>query len=664
MPSEEELRLKRIAEFAEQNKQDLFEGFTLEKFRLSDPEELEKGAQAKGEWTGMYKKNGELYYIKRSKEFVADNIAEICTADLLEVAIGKQAIPYESVRCNADLDGHSDNTVYIASKIRKNPHTKNGLAQTLKDRVIHKFSMQRLMKKQSNLWTDWNKKQLADSLTDSNKADLANALAGCLWVREYDCQTGNFVFYEDSSGDERIGKFDNGWGLTGICKDKHRRVELFTKKSIYARIGTHTRGGIPTNHFNDYPDIVRSQHFSDGLKKVIDNATPEKVSETVKNTINKIVSSYNGSAPIPKSETFFKKIANRLSSSKSKNELKPEPAELTALKQFAIHIGLTDKNNKPPLDLKGIDIDTLREEISSRLTKRLLKRADSMALLRNFLDIDLALKDKTRLTQPKLDALIKNLQKTILERFNKENGYILDGKIKKLIPPYENPDHKTLLKNLISTAKEKGIQIDKNSLEFLKTLSDDKSTLRNLRNIAETSIGPQAAVLEPMGAKPIMPFYTSTNRPSTRIELDNPQQKTTEEISKSIIRGFANTNIEKLSTTTAGNGHTILINDQPQLSLHAKDDKISIQELNPALNADLKIQLMAQAIVESGDLKPMIDKGAPGKVLALLKVLSEKSVPINPQVHNDIKNRFTPVQTQQYNQLKEKLSEKHTRNSP
>jgi hypothetical protein len=393
-------------------------------------EKKEEGKQEKAPDTGFYKKDGKLYYIKQSAKFPADDIAEVATSHLLKLGIGEQAVMYAVVPHETLLKKKTEQSVYLASEVSLK-------FKTLKEQVVLRDKTLG-----ADLRTDQNKADVYKKLEESGAVkEMAKVLAGCLWVREPDCQYGNILL--GSNGE--VKKFDNGWGLVDICGSENARVKLFKKESPVSLLafGTHNPlSGIPTNHLNDYPEIIRSQDFVDALEETLNNITPK----------------VNGKITYEKIDTEVGQIVARI----KKDYEKANPDE--ALTLFTKHIGLDVKNNT--------DNKPLEDFIKDSLAKRLKERADSMAVLQCLLKIDLALPllDNKDLSANEVEALVGNLQKVIADRFTKENGYDMDNlTIREIIPPYDPPREELMEKliNVLNKDKQKNYKV----IDFCELLS-------------------------------------------------------------------------------------------------------------------------------------------------------------------------------------------------
>ena len=295
------------------------------------------GAQKKAKHTAFYiDENGKKWMVKMSADYPADNVAEVVTASLLVDLIGeKHAVPYEFLKA-------ADGGMYLKSEVRKEFGTL-------------KKDKEKALAIGSNPVTKKNKGKIHERL-ERFENEMAMILAGSLLVGDSDCQVGNICFYKDDSGNKKIAKFDDGWGLADLCKPGHQAVDLFEKIAWLGERGTHgvdklLGANLPTNHYIDYPKILYSMDFVNALKKIGEDAKAKaKASEFVSKALDKIDAAYIDAAYNGNVEEHKK-----------------------AYKDFADHLGVSLKN----LSL----VNEMREEISSELTKSIQSRGQSMILL-------------------------------------------------------------------------------------------------------------------------------------------------------------------------------------------------------------------------------------------------------------------------------------------
>lgn len=398
------------------------------------------GAQKKGEKTGVYERNNKKYYIKQSALYPADNIAEVATSILLQLPLGALATPYEFVCVE---DETIIDPVYIASEMRPG-------FESLQTRLINHNGLRPWMKVGSNPLLLSEKQRIDALLNDQQKQDVAALLAGCLWVRNDDCHIENTYFYKENKNNsnesiERVGEYDYGWGLTGICKLKHRRVDLFRVKPLFAKIGTHEFGGVPTNHFHDYPNIIRSDLFVKALEHVVQTATVSNIIIQVEKIMNSVQSAYN----------------------KSPFE------QRNALLNFARHLGIGKSQSDTEKLFSGRSVLDMKKLIQKELVTTLKARADSMDLLRCFLKLELALQTKEKKGLKGINEILQEIKTVIQTKFNKVNGYDMSGKISDVFPTFD-----PMAKNLFKKVLQKNMVVDKDIKDLCKLLTRDTTSLQ------------------------------------------------------------------------------------------------------------------------------------------------------------------------------------------
>lgn len=364
-------------------------------------EKKDDGKQEKSEYTDFYTSNigGRKYFIKKSKMFQSDDISEYFVSMLLNHAIGDRAVPYMTVPTKKDPA-----IIYLASEV------VDGF-QTLKQKCAQALPHMRLG---ADLITDANKEAVINILTPAQRKDVATFLAGSLWVNNTDCQIGNILV--DNAGLKAKG-FDFGWALADICKPEQAQVKLF--ESIAPMnlkpVGMHPAGNcVPTNHFNDYPDILNSQDFVDALEEILPKIMGEQIKHEIEAAINKVTREY-------------KNIGER-----------------KTLSLFAKHIGVLPLDQEFQEDAQLPDI---KQKVIAHLTAKLQQRAHSMAVLKCMLQMKLTL--NTKPSDP--DKLAKTLQELQWVLYN--NFDVRHTPVKAMIPPYSSSfdallkSSKTMLQN-------------------------------------------------------------------------------------------------------------------------------------------------------------------------------------------------------------------------
>ena len=377
-----------------------FKGYTIKKLESGKldlgkgKEETPKkeGVQEKGTWSGLYskqitKEQTEDFYIKKSLKYPADNLSEVVTSDLLREVIGIHAISYDFVSSDLpeDLKTGPDEPFrgqgaedYVVSQMREGSKTLKAL--------VNERSTLSLRAVGANVFGKSNKKKIYRCLTVKQKTQLALILAGCALVLERDCQYGNIIFYDNPNDttsylneeqrqeDKDVGKFDNGWGLAGICLPENARVDIFSSRQyIWSREGegTGTGRGFPTNHFNDYPRIIQSQYFVKALEQVVKKSKENLTLESVKNTIFKIRNHFGKDRP-DQEEIVKQKLFDLADHLGILTVLKDRLGTKEAFEEF--------KNKTLALDMESLIIETLSE--------RLAERTESLNTLKVLLNMD------------------------------------------------------------------------------------------------------------------------------------------------------------------------------------------------------------------------------------------------------------------------------------
>jgi hypothetical protein len=396
-----------------------------------------EGAQEKAPGTGIYTKDGKYWNIKAAIKYPADDVAEVVTSGILTALIGKEiSVSYHFIAPPPSIKRNDQQTPekYTVSEIFTNngaypPTIKSVLQQDRQFWVVgsdptferHKKNIQRILEGQE---LNGNFKIPKDR--NSRKRDLGKILAGCLLLGEYDVQVGNLVLYKDKQNNERVASFDHGWGLVDLCTDKHKKIRLFEKKGMIGPArGTHGRIGLPTNHFNDYPDIILSQEFVAGLSTVIESQ--ESLGEKVEAVLQEVVDAFE----------------------------EPEK-QIKQFKYLAEHIGLSLTHvETTPLKVKNYIAEKLKERLDHRMNGlRITKELIKMKLILESKEVEEATK-KAKL-ETSLQILIKVMTENPAMRINDfiskadRDKFDVEGVYDRLIALKVNQPLRELFKKIIS----------------------------------------------------------------------------------------------------------------------------------------------------------------------------------------------------------------------
>lgn len=242
------------------------------------------GKQKKALWSGFYLKDErndydcsllgihpkqQLYYLKHvtNYDFLADDLVEIIASNVA-TALG---FSHRFAQCH--LVRSKQNEVFVASLctpgFRPLMNTEGRMTSRL---------------------TPIEKEALIQELQGTEKDELLEILALSLMLGDYDCNVGN-VGRTDKQG---LVKIDHGWSLEHICsllKQIVLQQELDPLRYIN-RIA-------PTNNFNDYTKLIKTEYFLDKIEELIKRFDKQKINDVLLQTFDSIYQAYNGSN-IPK----------------------------------------------------------------------------------------------------------------------------------------------------------------------------------------------------------------------------------------------------------------------------------------------------------------------------------------------------------------------------
>lgn len=430
---------------------------------------FQDGKQAKKRGTGIYhdRISNRKYYVKASEKYPADDMADVTGSIFLNALIGeKQTIRYKLIK------NKHEGINYVYSEIR--PHS---VKLSEKDIAYRSFLKGWVG---CSPTTDASRERIYQTCF-ANKPqlirDMAKILVGCLVNLDLDCQVDNIVEYTDETGNRRLAKFDGGWMLAGILKDKHKIIKLFDKKDRMGKKATHIEGLIgsplPANHYGfDYPKIIQSKEFVEEI---------EAASQNLRKLVDSVIPALN-------------EIAEK---NKLGDPEETERLQLKAFKTYAQHLGYKDIENK--------SAEKLKQDIAKKLKKRFIERTQSLQLVKclmqiNSLNVVLSLevhkknsktlngndskmngakkrnkkhnkKEYTAREVRKISTSIFNLIKVIKKHFAGQA-------VKDFMPNFE-PNVETLLNGLLKSAKICNTQskissgiIDIKWLDFIENLKN------------------------------------------------------------------------------------------------------------------------------------------------------------------------------------------------
>jgi len=227
-------------------------------------------------------------------------------------------------------------------------------------------------------------------------------------------------------------------------------VDLFIRKPLAAKIGTHHFGGVPTNHFNDFRHLIYSPVCIRALEEVLQNATPENIAKEVQEILRQISMGY-GKNEREKKEALFK---------------------------FAEHIGIINEKNKTKFD--EMDSEIIKRIIEHQLNRSLKERADSMALLRYLLIFNRVVNGSVKPSISEVVSMLEEFQRTLKEK------YLLNSHSKavgEVLPSFE-PSHKILFQQMIDVLMKNGKTGE--LVQFCEMLRDGKAKVEDVFLVAHS----------------------------------------------------------------------------------------------------------------------------------------------------------------------------------
>lgn len=226
----------------------------------------EEGKQIKAKGTGKYMstRTNNIYYVKRSNFFPGDDLAEYISSQILTALVGDNA-----AECQLVLNNLTKQT-FLASQV----------AQGTLHEALQKQG------KISGCWHEAARDSVYSKLQRrSLQADFAQILAASMLIGDYDIHPGNFILYKDKHGHDRIYKMDHGWGLHNIFSSSDGNI--MAVRRAFGMYGSWFRL-MPTNHFNNYPDLIYNEDFITAIDSVLEKSNTDHLSRILEGSIDRI----------------------------------------------------------------------------------------------------------------------------------------------------------------------------------------------------------------------------------------------------------------------------------------------------------------------------------------------------------------------------------------
>ena len=226
------------------------------------------GKQKKALWSGFYTHSSHLYYLKHvtDYDFLADDLVEVIASNVA-TALG---LGHRFAQCHHIRSKH--NEVFVASLCT--PGFKP--IMNTEGRFTSRL-------------TPTEKDALVQELNETEVAELSEILVLSLMLGDYDANVGNV----GRTAKQGLVKIDHGWALEHICSSKQIVLQQELDPLRYLnRIA-------PTNNFNDYTKIMRTERFLNKVEELIKRFNKEKITITLSDTFKNFHTIYSG-ANIPK----------------------------------------------------------------------------------------------------------------------------------------------------------------------------------------------------------------------------------------------------------------------------------------------------------------------------------------------------------------------------
>jgi hypothetical protein len=274
------------------------------------------GKQKKAVGSGLHEDLVDLsaWFLKASAEFPADDVAEVLSshlmrrlADIMGSSAGVARCDFFSLPTQTFVGSRVFHDFSDLTTQRERDKDGKRSAIAFPDKFMG-----------ANPMTEANKAKLMERFTPQPgdtraqvedksrlRQEFADLLAVNLAVGNWDVQPKNFGFYTGDDGKVHVGTIDFGWGLANmgaqgnVAKFSNSTFNIFDAKSMIGTRGTHVNAALPTNHFNDYPDMFRSHaqgQSQSAFEKTCHNPQirnlaehPEQIAELVNTALDETI---------------------------------------------------------------------------------------------------------------------------------------------------------------------------------------------------------------------------------------------------------------------------------------------------------------------------------------------------------------------------------------
>lgn len=287
------------------------------------------GAQKKAEIAGQYESGGRRYFIKSSLDYPADDAVEVVASSLMQGLIPEVTNPDPQIGALIAPARFAISTEKTEKQVYVRSEAFPSFTQLVDIKGVKSLGLRfddPLMMPMfgANPFFEDNKRKLINFLLDDAaspldlterkrlRRELSQILVSAYLVGDYDVQPKNIGLYRGEDGKFHFCKIDHGWAFANLGKAKYLEEKAAVKpidatKALIAKKATHAKGAVPTNHFNDYPDIISSKEFKEVVREMTSEENLARLTENIQVALENI-----DKLPDDKKLAYYQLLANHM----------------------------------------------------------------------------------------------------------------------------------------------------------------------------------------------------------------------------------------------------------------------------------------------------------------------------------------------------------------
>ncbi len=287
------------------------------------------GAQKKAEIARQYESRGRRYFIKSSLDYPADDAIEVVASSLMQGLIPAETNPNPQIGALIAPARFAISTEKTEKQVYVRSEAFPSFTQLVDIKGVKWLGLRSddpvmIPMFGANPLFGSNKRRLVSFLLDDAdspltltersrlRRELSQLLVSAYLVGDYDVQPKNIGLYRGEDGKFHFCKIDHGWAFANLGKAKYLEEKAAVKpidarKAVIAKKATHAKGAVPTNHFNDYPDITSSKEFKEVVREMTSGENLARLTENIQVALENI-----DKLPDDKKLTYYQLLANHM----------------------------------------------------------------------------------------------------------------------------------------------------------------------------------------------------------------------------------------------------------------------------------------------------------------------------------------------------------------